>query len=251
MMKKTILLCLALSGLMFGACLHEGKITPEKDENAMADSLSQPLSGDSTVYGLVCDGCTDTILIFLPLSNIAMNPDTFNILEAMRQHRVLGTPDVGDKVAIVRNGKDSMVADYVIDMNDLVATWSYQVLPTLHRRANMNGLSNQQAVKQLNDSLRQLLSIPQEYSLLLNVDNTARSTGHYRHDDDSPVEYPRLKRYGEWQLYNGKLLLTQIGLDTLGNRKKIETDTAELLLLGPDTLVLRFADGMQSYYRKE
>ena len=51
-------------------------------------STEQNMPGDSTVYGLACDGCNDTILVFLPRTG--GDPDTFNILGASKQHQVFG-----------------------------------------------------------------------------------------------------------------------------------------------------------------
>ena len=45
-------------------------------------------------------------------------------------------------------------------------------------------------------------------------------------------------------------MLVEIMLDSLGNMKPINTDTAEIVLLTPDTLVLRFSEGERSYYHK-
>ena len=74
------------------------------------DSTLTAVVGDSTIYGLACDGCTDTILVFMELSRIDADPDTFNVLEATRSHRVYGHLNVGDNVAVVRSAEDTAVA---------------------------------------------------------------------------------------------------------------------------------------------
>ena len=60
-------------------------------------------------------------------------------------------------------------------------------------------------------------------------------------DAMSTVEYRKQKRYSEWRIYNGHLLVAT---------KKHGIDTADIVLLRPDTLVLRFKDKEQGYYKK-
>ena len=69
---------LLLSGLMAAACggekKSEGTALPDSD----AISMEQKVAGDSTLYGLACDGCTDSIVVILP--NQGGDPDTFDII---------------------------------------------------------------------------------------------------------------------------------------------------------------------------
>jgi hypothetical protein len=39
--------------------------------------------------------------------------------------------------------------------------------------------------------------------------------------------------------------------DSVGNILPVSSDTADLVLLRPDTLVLRFGDEVKGYYKKE
>ena len=64
------------------------------------------------------------------------------------------------------------------------------------------------------------------------------------------MEYPELKRYRQWNLYNGRILLSETKRDSLGTQHVISTDTAVIALLRRDTLLLRFSDHEQGYYRK-
>ena len=50
---------------------------------------------------------------------------------------------------------------------------------------------------------------------------------------------------------NGKLLMTVIEPDTLGQLQQVAIDTAEFVMMDRDTLVLRFNDGLRNYYRKK
>lgn len=250
-MRKSLLFMVSFVVTLFFSCGSQQ--TKGSFDVSDADSLAMVLEGDSTVYGLVCDGTSDTLLVFLSVKDIQSDPDTFDILSATRHHRVLGRLKIGDNIAIVRNANDSTVADFVVDMEDLQATWCYQVLPTLHVRADMVGKTEKQKINNLPDSVKELLTVAREYSMQLKADHSVSSRGNYRQslDDDRLVDYPRMKRYGQWHLYNGKLLLSEMAFDSLGNTRIMSTDTADFLLMSPDTLVLRFKDETRHYYSKE
>ena len=217
--------------------------------NFESDPLKITLDEDSTLYGLACDGCTDTILVFLPINHIEANPDTFNILNASRHRRVLGQLHIGDIVAVVRNVKDTTVADIVIDMDNLQNTWRYDVLPSLHIRAEMAGQTEAQIIKSLPDSVRELLTIAKTYTLQLNSDHSVISKGNGTHTDENNVlvDYPAAKHYRQWHLLNGHLLLTETAMDSIGDSHIKSIDTTQILLLGADTLILQFKDGKRSY----
>lgn len=249
---KRLTIAITLTALLTIAC--GGQQESKENNDVKADSLDMVLKGDSTFYGLACDGCTDTILVFLPLNNTSGDPDTFNILNATRRHRVLGRLRIGDNVAVVRNQKDSTVADYVIDMENLRSTWCYQVMPTLRERADMQGKTTKQKVANLPDSIQELLSIPREYCLQIKGDQTVFSKGSYRmptDNEDNVVEYPIVKHYTQWFLYNGKLLLYETMLDSLNETVVASIDTVQLELMDRDTLILRFNDGLHHYYREK
>lgn len=249
---KQVLFPLFLCALLTLSCGSQQEVHIEAD--AEADTLQTTLEGDSTVYGLACDGCTDTILVLLPTSNVASNPDTFNILNATRGRRIYGKIHTGDNIAVVRNAKDSTVADCVIDLENLRETWCYQAMPTLHVRADMVGRTEKQMIANLPDSIRQLLAIPREYTMQIKSDHTVTSFGArpmQEKEEEQLVDYPRLKRYGQWHLYNGMLLLTEVAMDSVGNTFAVSTDTASFVLMDRDTLVLRFNDGVKNYYPKK
>lgn len=244
-MKKLLYLVLVIAAI--ASC---GKKKEPQKEAEMSISTEVNVDGDSTVYGLACDGCTDTILVFLPRSG--GDPDTFNILNASRRQHVFGHPMIGDRMAVVINPENPKVADLVIDLEELNGEWCYQVMPRLKERAGMT-----EAIKRemLADSAIQQLMQPREYGFQIKSDYTARPIGSvYRtmsNDDESPIEYPTLKRYREWHIFNGRLVLNETTRDSLGNQVVTGRDTAEFVLMRRDTLVLRFADGERGYYRKE
>lgn len=216
------------------------------------DSTLTAAVGDSTIYGLACDGCTDTILVLL--RNLESNPDTFNILNATRQHRIFGVPKVGDKLAIVCNSEDSTVADIVIDMKSIQGTWCYLVMPSLRLRADMPEKSERQLLRQMPDSVRDSLMVPREYGFKIHGGHSMSPVGmrpaNERHDEEELVEYPLLRRYRDWRLFNGNLILSETAMDSLGNVSITHSDTVSFVLLDSDTLALRFKDGVQGYYKK-
>lgn len=247
-MKKTRSFLLFLSLFMMFSC--GSKQNPSTSTLIVAQ---QEIAGDSTLYGLACDGCTDTILVIL--RDIKADPDTLNILNATRNHRIFGTLSIGDKVAVVLNRKDSAVADLVIDMESLRGKWCYEVMPTLRKRADMTEQVARQQFDELPDSLRDLLMMPREYGFHIlgerNIKPVGRSIRTQTDDEESPVEYPVMKQYRDWHLYNGRLVLSETSSDSLGQQHITSNDTAKLVMLTPDTLVLRFADGTRGYYNKK
>ena len=244
-MKATIIATLtALLALLLAGC-GNNKVKHDTTNDATAISAE----GDSTIYGLACDGSNDTIVVFLRSPYTGTDPDTLNILEATRHHRVFGRPMIGDKLAIVRNPTDTTVADMLIVTEDLQAHWCYRVLPTLRERADMEDMRP----SELPDSVRELLAIEHEYGFQLKAEDVAFPIGMgYRAkttDEEGLVVYPELRRYFEWHLYNGQLVLQNVQTDSIGQRHIAISDTADILMLTADTLVLRFADHEQGYYR--
>jgi hypothetical protein len=216
------------------------------------DSVVTTLPGDSTIYGLACDGCTDTILVLL--RDVTQDPDTFDILDASRNQRVFGHPNIGDQMAVVLTSDSTNVADMVIDIDKILGSWCYKVTPTLRRRADVDKAMEQEFLKKMPDSVIRRLLQPREYGFELKNDFQAQPIGMVRRgntsDDRTPVEYPELKRYREWRLFNGRLILNETRRDSLNQQQLVSSDTADFVLLRRDSLVLRFADGEHGYYRK-
>jgi len=244
-MKQTVII-LAATAMLLGAC-HSGTQT---EENSTVYNETVTLEGDSTVYGLACDGCTDSLLVYLPFSG--GDPDTIDILNARVQRKVFGRPEVGDEVAFVLNASNKKVADLVINIDRLKGSWCYQVMPKLRRRLGAPANSVAQLPPDFPDSLKKKWFQPREYGLELQRDNMVRPIGAQTRgrEQQGPVEYPEMKRYREWHIYNGHLLLMETRRDTTGARKTISTDTADIVVMRHDSLLLRFADHEQGYYRK-
>lgn len=246
------LLLLTIAVILTAACGHRDK-TQKTDNSQQAISMHQNAPGDSALYGLACDGCTDSILVFLPYSG--GDPDTFDIITAHQQHRIYGRPHIGDELAVIINPEDKAEALMVINMEELKGTWCYMVSPQLRSIDNMPKRMQRRMIEQMPDSIKQLLMVPREYSLRLKRDNTAMVHGGMRRqtttDDMSPVEYPAVKRYTEWRLYNGRLILKADTISGFSAQEALpESDTVDIQMLMMDTLVLRYPDHTQSYYRK-
>ena len=264
-MKRTFFVLFSLV-LLFAACGNSGNTN--EDNQTTGDSLSQEpvirqLEGDSTIYGLACEGSNDSTLVILTsidndpdtivLTSIDNDPDTIDILEARINRRVFGRPEIGDQVAITMNAERKTSADIVINIDRLKGEWCYQVMPRLRRRVGAAADSAVQLPPDFPDSLRRKWFQPREYGFELRRDNTVHTIGIQRNEAErqpGPVEYPTLKRYRQWHVYNGHILLSETRRDTLGNQQIISTDTADIVFLRHDTLQLRFTDHERGYYRR-
>jgi hypothetical protein len=253
MTMKKALFFLVVATLLTAACGEKKEAKVPANIPADAISLYQNAPGDSALYGLACDGCTDSVLVFLPYSG--GDPDTFDIISAFQHHRIYGRPHIGDELAVILNPEDRAEALMVFNTEELKGTWCYMVSPKLRNVESMPRRMQRRMIESMPDSVKQLLIVPREYSLRLKRDNTAMVRGGMRRqtttDDMSPVEYPAVKRYTEWRLFNGRLILkadTIPGFTLEGQLP--ESDTVDIELLTNDSLVLRFKDHSQSYYRK-
>ena len=245
--KHRILLGAIVSAIMLTvACGTKEK----KTTGGEAVGVRQSLPGDSMVYGLVCDGCNDTILVLLQLTG--EDPDTFDILNAWKDMKVFGRLTVGDKLAVMPNADDKKVADIVIDLDKLKGEWCYMVKPQVRRRAGFDSTAAlQPEIKEKIDSMLKQMMQPREYGMEIKSESIVQPIGARTQEEDGPVVFPPQKRYREWHLFNGLLLLSETQRDTAGVSTVTNTDTAQFVMLRRDTLVLRFSDGTeQGYYRR-
>ena len=240
-MKRTafVSLFVAITLASVTGCSESGR--PSENEH---NQEFVRVDGDSTVYGITAEGTNDSILVFLPLPYNGSDPDTVSILEARRNRRFYGWPDTGDDVAILRSSEDSTKAKCVIMIQDLLGRWNYEVYPTLrHTPVSENKIPQH---------LKDMLALTREYTLMLKDDFTAYNLAERGHadDDQSPIIYPKARRFTQWHLYNGRLVFTETKRDSHDNRMPVCTDTVDIVKLRRDTLVLQFADGEHTYYRK-
>lgn len=125
---------------------------PEKSKDVV-----QPINpeknapGDKMVYGLACEGCTDSVIVFLP--NSGGDPVTFDILDAMRNHKVYGRPKIGDTVALLMDKEEKKTCDMVIDLNELQGNWCYKVMPKMRPMAGMPPKMAKRMMKNMPDSI--------------------------------------------------------------------------------------------------
>lgn len=215
------------------------------------------LKGDSTIYGLACEGCSDSVIVLLP--SAGGDPVTYNIIEAHRKHQVHGRMKVGYWIGLVRNATDSTVADLVVDLDELKGTWCYVVMPRLRGYENMSEAEQARLIRELPDSVKEEYFIPREYGFSMKRQWTAQSVGYVRRqsalEDESPVVYPQLSYFTEWHILNGKLVMTSgefrkkadgDGMEVVNNRM----DTCDIVYLRDDSLVLGSEGITRSYYRR-
>ena len=248
-MNKSLFLS-AIVCMVIAAC---GGLQQSPSDSAETD-VYKTMPGDSTRYGLACDGSTDSILVFLPYG--AASLDTFDIINAWQNHRIFGRPHIGDDLAVIVNPEDTVEALKVINMEILCGTWCYMVTPTLRSMDKMSKRMQRRMMERIPDSLLKKWMAPREYSLRLKSDHgTTVRGGVFRQtttDDMTPVEYPEVKRYTDWHIFNGRIILkadTSAGFSKEGDVPTI--DTVDIRLLRQDTLILQFPDHEQSYYRKK
>ena len=240
-MKKNALFSLfVIMGLTVMTGCSEAVRTSDGDTNQQFLRAE----GDSTVYGITAEGTTDSILVYLALPYNGADPDTVSILETRRNRQIFGRPNTGDQVAILRSSVDSTKAERIIMIEDLLGKWYYEVYPTLRRTSLNDSLLPQR--------LKDMLQEPHEYNLTLKNDYTAYNLAPRSQTDDeqTPIVYPKARRFTQWQIYNGHLVFTETKRDSLDNRLPVATDTVDIVRLRRDTLILLFPDGEHTYYRK-
>jgi len=257
-MKKSFF-ALLLSIAIFAAC---GGRAEKKSAKALSSLDSALLPGDSSIYGLACEGGTDSVIYLLPRDG--GDPVMYNIIDAHRRHRIMGRPKIGDWIAIVPNREKKNVADMVIDLEELKGTWCYIVMPKLKEKHNISKTMEKKFLDDMPDSMRSSYFVPREYGFTLMRHFKASAIGWVRQstalEDESPVVYPSVPHYRQWHLLNGKLILSRaknamVAMAADEDKKKLLPpeellhDTAEIIALRKDSLVLRFKDHQQSYYK--
>lgn len=237
-----------------------GKKTPKAEEGKLTKDLQ--LSDDKTIYGLACDGCTDSVMYLLP--NDGSDPIKYDIIDATRLHKVIGKPKIGDWIGIVRNPTDTTVADFVINLDQLKGTWCYIVMPQMKDFENLSKRTQARIMRDMPDSIKQTYLIPREYGFTLKRQFQASSVGFVPSasslEEESPVVYPKMAYYFAWHILNGKLILSRYTSDPpmniSGNAKDQEQkmpdvimDTIDVVYLSDDSLVLSSDGVSRSYYR--
>ena len=215
------------------------------------------LAGDKTVYGLACEGCSDSTIVLLP--NDGGDPVRYDIIDAFRNQKIMGRPHIGDWLGLVLNEEDSTVADLVINLDELKGTWCYIVTPKMRDFDKMPPKLQKRMMQDMPDSIRRTILMPREYGFSLKRQWTAQSVGYVRQRnslaDESPVVYPPLSYFTEWHIWNGKLVMTSGKPEFSADEAKrvitdIHYDTCDIVYLRDDSLILSSEGATRGYYRK-
>ncbi len=167
-MKNFFFPLLSLSLLLLTACYNQASTG---DHGAI--DIETSLKGDSTRYGLACDGCSDSVIVFLP--DEGGDPIKFDIVTAKRNNMVYGDIQIGDKLAILPNPIDPYEAAMVIDLEQMKGTWTFQVLPKLKPNPTK---TEDEILAGMSDSLKKALFIPREYGFTLKSYNQQEMLGY-------------------------------------------------------------------------
>lgn len=252
MKGKTVFIIIFFS-ILFIACGNKNK---DKIPTQQVSSHIT-MTGDSTLYGLACEGCSDSVVVFLPEDG--SDPVTYNILEAHRKGHVLGKLKIGDKIGIVLNRKNHKVADLVVDIDQLQGIWCYIVMPKIRNASQMSNRAQAKMLANMSDSLKETFFIPREYGFWLKREWEASSIGYVTEAsslaDESPVVYPPLGYFVGWRIWNGKFVMVSgtpnWSKDGVLSISHLRNDTCNIDYLGDDSLVLSDRDGSRSYYKKK
>lgn len=220
---------------------------------------------DSMIYGLSCDGTNDSVIVFMPFDTYS-DPVTYNIEDAKAKGRIIGKPAIGDWIGIIVNPKDSSEVVMAIDLDKLKGTWTYEVRPTWKDASKLTARAIKRNFAEMPDSLKEAYLIPREYGFTLSRSSKASPVGmvytRTSLEDDSPVEYPAVKRYIKWKTRNGHLIMTSVKLTD--NTIKIKdgstinydempqyNDTMDFVFMTDDSLVMRTSTNERiAYHRK-
>lgn len=247
-----LLFIVSLVMTVFSSCSDSSKTEESKRKGKMNDELK--LEGDKTIYGLACEGCSDSTVVLLP--NDGSDPVSYDIIDATQNHKVMGKLKVGDWIGLVLNPEDSTVADFVINLDELKGTWCYVVMPKMRDFDKMSEKLQKRMMRDMPDSVKATFMIPREYGFSLKRQWTAQSVGYVKENslEESPVVYPKLGYFTAWHIWNGKLVMTSGSPNFSATSKEISIsnlrhDTCDIDYLGNDSLVLSSDGESRSYYR--
>jgi len=251
MKLKLTLLIAFIATISFVSCSNKSDIRMPKTST---DNIK--LKGDHTVYGLACEGCTDSVVVLLPVDG--KDPVQYNCLNAHRKGKILGKLKIGDWIAVVPSPDNKKVADIVIDLDDLKGIWCYIVMPKLKDYENMSMKLQNRLMKELPDSIKETYMIPREYGFWMKRQWICQSVGYVASqnslEDESPVVYPPLGYFTGWRIWNGKLIISSgtpnILKDNTIEISNVRYDTCNIDYLKDDSLVLSSDGVSRSYYRK-
>ena len=241
------------------SCSNNKKNAADSMNDSIIDASSL-IVGDSMIYGLACDGTNDSAILVYPFDG--GDPITYYTLDAAKQKRIIGKPQIGDWVGLVLDKEDSTTATMVINLDLIKGTWTYPVMPTFkdfaHLSKRMQKRMERQLLENMPDSVKETYMIPREYGFTLKRGHAAQSVGKIMKgntlEDDSPVEYPPVKNYIQWFTWNGKLILVSTDKSILARHEKKDVkfmfDTLDIISLDYDTLTLEMKNIRYGFHRK-
>lgn len=249
--------CAALIAGVLAAVGGCGQRNADKaKEQSMPHDSGIVLKDDATLYGLACDGTSDSVLVVWPFAG---DPLQISCIDAQHDGKIIGKPEIGDLIGVTRDPEDSTEAVSVVNIDELKGTWTYPVTPVMKDLKNMSKRMQRRMLARMDDSTKATLLAPREYGFTIKRSNKAQAVGRVMRrntlEDDSPVEYPKVKDYRWWYTWNGKLLLvsTEMPDGRPGEESKPPTrtvDTLDFVCMRADSLVLRGSDGqLQRYHR--
>ena len=247
-MKFKSIATLSIAIACIAAC---GQQTTKKSTTQQKIKADYQSIGDSTIYGLACEGCNDSVIVLLP--NDGSDPVTYDVVDARRNKRILGDIQIGDWIGIVANRYDKRVADEVVNLDQLKGIWCYVVMPKMRKSLQ------RRMMRDMPDSVKRTYLIPREYGFWLRRQWGAQSVGYVSEqsalEQESPVVYPQLGYFTGWRIWNGKVIILS-ATPIFKNDNTIQTidpriDTCDIVYLGNDSLVLSSEGASRSYYRKK
>lgn len=241
-MKLLLHISAILLAIAFVSCKDSGIKPSEIPQTTINDSIV----GDSMIYGLTCDGTTDSVIVVYPFSG--EDPVEYNCIDAKQAGKIIGKPSIGDWVGLVLDPEDHTTATMIINLDMLKGTWTYPVMPVLkdymHLSKRMQKRMEKMALQEMPDSVKELYMIPREYGFALKRNHVAQAVGRVftgsTLEDDSPVEYPTVQNFVRWYAWNGRLILIASSAQTQETDKQAEItrDTLDFISLDEDSLVM-------------
>lgn len=252
-MRKILVFAVALVLMGMAGCGKEKTKTTKEEKS---DTTYQA-KNDTAFYGLACDGCSDSVIVAMPLDG--SDPIRFKSLRAFRRGRVLGDIQIGDRITVVRSKDNPNEAELVVDMDELKGIWCYIVMPRMRDSTSMSSAAQRRYLEQMPDSVKNTYLIPREYGFWLRANNSCQAVGYVQEqtalEEVSPVEYPPLGHFVQWHMWNGKvIIISDKPIDVKGFNTataQVERDTCEIDYLKDDSLALSDAWGVRGYYRKK
>ena len=215
------------------------------------------IKGDSMIYGLVCDGTTDSVIVLWPFAG---DPVTYDCIDAHESHSIIGQPTIGDWIGIMRDKSDTTVVTMAVNLDQLKGTWTYPVIPVMKDLQSMSPRMQKRMMAEMPDSIKQTYLVPREYGFTLKRAHQAQAVGYVHSTNtlqsDSPVEYPKVKRYRKWYMLNGRLILVSAEPKPSKDSDiqaplEIKMDTLDFVYMDNDSLIMMQNGERIGFHRKE